>query len=155
MHLQGNRVQSPIFLFRSNGLRKKFFIFVQDMCRLLVILSLVMCCIGLNQADDVAVRSCAEGYDCAVNDCYDSQLSSQHRRNLDIDFASVVCVPSCNTAVSHNVARNSVLRVIHNEVVGRNVAPICRYCTSGCIHRLSLGERAVEYYLYTLCRIRI
>lgn len=121
----------------------------------MVILSLVMCCIGLKRADGNAARSCAEGYDCAVNDCYDSQLSSQHRHNLDIDFASAVCVPSCNTSVSHNFVRNNVLRVIHNEVVGSNVAPVCRYCISGCIHRLSLGERAVEYYLYTLCRIRI
>ncbi|MGN0092006.1 MAG: hypothetical protein ACI35M_02930, partial [Alistipes sp.] len=117
------------------------------MRRFLVILSLVMCCIGLNKTDGNAVRSCAEGYGCAVNDCCDSQLSSQSHRNPDIDFASVACVPSCNTSVSHNVARNNVLRVIHNEVVGRNVAPVCRYCTSGCIHRLSLGERAVEYYL--------
>ncbi len=125
------------------------------MRRFMVILSFVLCCIALHGAESTAAP-CREGtYDCAVGNCYGVQLECQHRYNLNVDTVSPVCVPSCNVATSHASVRHGSMRAMHDEVVGRNVAPVCRYCTHRYIHRLSPGERAAEYYLYALCRIRI
>ena len=125
------------------------------MRRFIDILSFVLCCIGLHDAEST-VAPCREGaYDCAVGNCYDVQLECRNRYNLNIDSVVSLCVPPCNVSASHHAPRYGSMRILHSEVVGRNVAPLCRYCTNRYIHRLSPGERAVEYYLYTLCRIRI
>lgn len=126
------------------------------MRRFVVILAFVLCCIGLNEAECGSIAiSRAESHADAVCNNYDVQLGCQHRYNLNIDYAQTVCVPSCRVSASHSTVRCGSLRLIHTAAVGRGAALLCRYSADHRTNPLSHSARAVEYYLYTLCRIRI
>ena len=126
------------------------------MRRFVVILAFVMCCIGLNEVVcGTGALSRTESHADAVCNNYDAQLACLHRYNLDIDAAPTVCVPSCRVSASHSTVRCGSLRLIHSAVVGRCAAPQCRHRADTPAYPLSFGSRAVEYYLYALCRIRI
>ncbi len=126
------------------------------MRRFVVILAFVLCCIGLNEAEcGTGALSRTESHADAVCNNYDAQLSCQHRYNLNIDYAQTVCVPSCRVSASHTGSRCSSARIIHSVAVGRCAALLGRHSADNPVYPLSLGARAVEYYLYALCRIRI
>ena len=82
------------------------------------------------------------------------QLSCNYHHNIDIEQTSTVAViPSVRTTNS-NISRQSQLRMFHLMKV-ENIRITSNYPTLHFVHRLGNCARAVDFYLYMLCQLRL
>ena len=82
------------------------------------------------------------------------QLSCNYHHNIDIEQTSTIAViPSVRTTNS-NISRQSQLRMFHLMAV-ENIRITSNYPTLHFVHRLGNCARAVDFYLYMLCQLRL
>ena len=86
-------------------------------------------------------------------DTHREQLECCHRHNIDAERTSTVVVPSVRTTLN-TAPRYQQNRTSQNAIVGRSITT-SNYLVSRFIHRLGTCARAVDFYLYTLCRLRL
>lgn len=108
---------------------------------------------ALCAVSDAGALSAGEAASDSVKSRYEEQLSCSHRCNASANEVQRVVVPtgsvrtlSCSSRhLSNGCPSGCDERVgsTHNSK-NRNI-----------VYRLSLGDRAVDYYLYELCRLRI
>lgn len=85
-------------------------------------------------------------------DAHHEQLKCCHRYNIDAERTSTVVVPSVRTA-STTSSRQIQQRTLHFVVAER--FDTTNYPTTIFIHRLGNLPRAVDFYLYILCQLRL
>ena len=116
----------------------------------MTILLLLLGAITIEQAGVVSSNIVAE---CEVVDLHYEQLMCNHRHNIDIERTSTVVLPSVRTTTSGH------LRQAHERivcfVVAEHLATTTNYPVSQFIHRLGNCARAVDFYLYILCQLRL
>lgn len=120
------------------------------MRKLVVILLLVLGAFVLEQADIVPTTTCSE-YE--VIDLYHEQLLCNHRHNIDAERTSSVVVPTVHTTIN-TPSRYQQNRVVNFVALSRSITT-SNYLVTRFIHRLGTCARAVDFYLYTLCRLRL
>ena len=120
------------------------------MRRLVVILLFVLGVYAFEQGNIFPPYTTSE---CEVVDLHHEQLLCNHRYNIDAERTSTIVVPSVRTSVN-STPRYQQNRTLHLAVVGRSLNT-SNYRISLFIHRLGSCARAVDFYLYTLCRLRL
>jgi hypothetical protein len=88
-----------------------------------------------------------------IVDLHKEQFECNHRHNVDAERPSTLVVPSARTTIT-NGPRTHTLRAPHIAVSG-HFYTISKYVVARFIHRLGSLARAVDFYLYTLCRLRL
>ena len=86
------------------------------------------------------------------SDRHNVQLECCHRYNIDAERTSTIVVPSARTAQTTS-SRQAQQRIL-NFVVAERFATT-NYPTTIFIHRLGNLPRAVDFYLYMLCQLRL
>ena len=114
----------------------------------IVLILLGACAFGPN--DLSAAQGVAES---ELLDLHHEQLLCNHRHNIDAERTSTVVVPSVRITLN-NAPRYQQNRTSHDAVEGRNITT-SNYLVSHFIHRLGTCARSVDFYLYTLCRLRL
>ncbi|MBQ2026351.1 MAG: hypothetical protein II214_00430 [Alistipes sp.] len=90
---------------------------------------------------------------CSICDRHHEQLVCNNRHNIDIERTSTISAPSAQTT-SLNIQRHSQQRyqsVANSEArfsIASHSAPIFA-------HRLCAYNRVIDFYLYTLCQLRL
>ena len=120
------------------------------MRRLFTILLFLLGAIACEQAD---VLSDVGTTQCEVVDLHHEQLLCNHRYNIDIERTSTVVIPSVRTITS-NVIRQAQQRALYLIEV-EHLRTITNYPLSHFVHRLGSCARAVDFYLYILCQLRL
>ena len=120
------------------------------MRKLLAILLFILGAIAFKQVDTLSVTTAVE---CEVVDLHHEQLVCNHRYNIDAERTSSVVVPSVRMTVN-NAPRYQQNRHMNLSVIGRSITT-SNYLVTRFIHRLGTCARAVDFYLYTLCRLRL
>lgn len=120
------------------------------MRRLFTILLFLLGAIACEQAD---VLSDVDTTGCEVVDLHHEQLLCNHRYNIDIERTSTVVIPSVRTITS-NVIRQAQQRALYLIEV-EHLRTITNYPLSHFVHRLGSCARAVDFYLYILCQLRL
>ena len=120
------------------------------MRRIFAILMLLLGVFAFERAD---IRPSAEGMACEVVDMHHAQLVCNNRHNIDIEHSASVVVPTI-TSTSSSIARQAQQRLLHFEVVEEQ-RNLTNYPIAHFIHRLGSCARAVDYYLYILCQLRL
>ncbi len=87
-----------------------------------------------------------------ISDTHHEQLECCHRHNIDAERTSTVVVPSVRTTSASSL-RQAQQRIFH-FVVAERIAST-NYPTIRFIHRLGCCARAVDFYLYILCQLRL
>ena len=87
-----------------------------------------------------------------ISDTHNAQLECCHRHNIDAERTSTIVVPSVRTA-STTSSRQAQQRTFHFVVAERFATT--NYPTTLFIHRLGNLPRAVDFYLYILCQLRL
>ena len=103
--------------------------------------------VQMNIAFDSSVSS-AE-----VVDLHREQLRCNHRYNIDAEQTSSVVLPTARSVVSSS-SRQAQQRTLHLIAV-EYARTIINYPVARFIHRLGSCDRAVDYYLYMLCQLRL
>jgi hypothetical protein len=114
------------------------------------ILLLLLGAIACEQAD---ILSNVGATECEVVDLHHEQLLCNHRHNIDIERTSTVVVPSVRTITSNTLrqAQQRALYLIDVESIRATI----NYPVSYFAHRLGNCARAVDFYLYILCQLRL
>lgn len=120
------------------------------MRRLVSMLLFVLGALAFEWADIIPTATTSE---CEVVDLHHEQIVCNHRYNIDAERTSTIVVPSVRTSVTPST-RYQQNRTQHFAVVGRSIAT-SNYLVTRFIHRLGTCARAVDFYLYTLCRLRL
>lgn len=120
------------------------------MRRLVSILFFVLGVFAFEWADIIPTATTSE---CEVVDLHHEQIVCNHRYNIDAERTSTIVVPSVRTSVN-STPRYQQNRTLHLAVVGRSLNT-SNYLVTRFIHRLGTCARAVDFYLYTLCRLRL
>ena len=120
------------------------------MRKMVVILLLALGALVFEQGDIIPITTTSE---CEVVDLHHEQIVCNHRYNIDAERTSTIVVPSVRTSVMPST-RYQQNRTQHFAVVGRSIAT-SNYLVTRFIHRLGTCARAVDFYLYTLCRLRL
>lgn len=81
------------------------------------------------------------------------ELSADYRNNRDAETPSSVVVPSAQIRVV-NGHRTQTYRVPQISATGHYYTT-SNYVVARFIHRLSPYARSVDFYLYTLCQLRL
>ena len=81
------------------------------------------------------------------------QISISHHRYVDADQPSSVVVPTART-ITINGSRTHISRAPQIATTG-HFHTISNYVVAHFVHRLGSLPRAVDFYLYTLCRLRL
>ena len=82
------------------------------------------------------------------------QLSCNYRHNIDIEQTSTVAVIPSVCTITSNISRPAQLRMFHLMAV-ENIRITSNYPTLHFVHRLGNCTRAVDFYLYMLCQLRL
>ncbi len=82
------------------------------------------------------------------------QLSVCTHRNVDAEQPSSVAVVPTARTITINGSRINTLRAPHIAATG-HFHTISHYVVAQFIHRLGSFARAVDFYLYTLCQLRL
>lgn len=85
-------------------------------------------------------------------DTHREQLECCHRHNIDAERTSTVVVPSVRTSQTTS-SRQAQQRIFH--FVATDYTATTNYPTTLFLHRLGTLARAVDYYLYMLCQLRL
>jgi len=109
--------------------------------------------LGAIACGQVEFISAADAVECEVVDLHHEQLLCNHRHNIDIERTSTVMVPSVRTITS-NVLRQAQQRASYMIDVER-LRVVANYPISYFAHRLGSCARAVDFYLYILCQLRL
>lgn len=120
------------------------------MRKLFTILLLLLGAFACEQADIISV---ADAVECEVVDLHHEQLLCNHRHNIDIERTSTVVAPSVRTITS-NTLRQAQQRASYLIGVER-LRTVVNYPVSYFAHRLGSCARAVDFYLYILCQLRL
>lgn len=120
------------------------------MRKLVAILFFVLGVFAFEQTD---IMPTAHSPECEVVDLHHEQLVCNHRYNIDAERTSTIVVPSVRTSVN-SAPRYQQNRALHLAVIGRSLNT-SNYLVSLFVHRLGTCARAVDFYLYTLCRLRL
>lgn len=88
-----------------------------------------------------------------IIDIHHEQIKCCHRYNIDAERTSSVVIPTARTTTS-NISRQGQQRVLHFAVIER-FATNTNYPITLFIHSLGTCARAVDLYLYILCRLRL
>lgn len=124
------------------------------MRRIVAILALLLCCAALQRiVPEDGYGGCAVQCESIVDD-HVQQLACQHRCNHSADTAPRITVPSCSVSfpfLRHGAWR--VLRMAAEDTAAAAFVP--EYPEWLMPPRHVFGSKAVEYYLYALCRMRI
>ena len=90
---------------------------------------------------------------CEIIDLHNEQLVSNHNYNNDAESPSSVVVPSAQIRTV-NGQRTNTYRAPHIATAG-HFYTISNYVVAQYLYRLGSLPRAIDYYLYTLCRLRL
>ena len=120
------------------------------MRRFFTILLLLLGAIACGQVEFISDIAAVE---CEVVDLHHEQLLCNHRHNIDIERTSTVVMPSVRTITS-NVLRQAQQRALYLIEV-EHLRTITNYPLSHFVHRLGCCARAVDFYLYILCQLRL
>lgn len=112
-----------------------------------------MLLLGGFACENVDLRPSGEGAACEVVDMHYAQLVCNNRHNIDIEPSASVVVPAVRTTAS-NISRQAQLRATYLITV-EHLRSLTNYPISHFIHRLGSSNRAVDFYLYTLCQLRL
>ena len=120
------------------------------MRKLWVILLFLIGAVALDRAD---IASQQEQAKCDILDIRIPQLANASHYNIDAERPSSVVVPSVrvstNTSVRYSQSR--LFASLHSEHHQTTI----NYSVARFIHRISQFSRAVDYYLYMLCVLRL
>ena len=120
------------------------------MRKMVVILLLALGALVFEQGDIAPAATTSE---CEVVDLHHEQLVCNHRYNIDAERTSTVVVPSARVTFSSS-PRYQQNRPMNISVVGRSITT-SNYLVTRFIHRLGTCARAVDFYLYMLCQLRL
>lgn len=81
------------------------------------------------------------------------QFDSNYRHNIDAERPLPLVVPSART-ITTNGFRAHTVRTPHIAASG-HFCTTAKYVVARFIHRLGSFVRAVDFYLYTLCQLRL
>ena len=115
--------------------------------------AILMLLLGAFAFERVDLRPSSNGVACEVVDMHHAQLVCNNRHNIDIEHASTIVVPTVTSSTS-NIARQAQQRLLHFEVVEQQ-RTLTKYPATQFIHRLGSCARAVDFYLYILCQLRL
>ena len=120
------------------------------MRKLLIVL---LCFVGIAALDiDGAVSQCAK-IECNVSDLHNEQIVCALRYNVAAERTSSVVIPSARTIAV------STIRYLHPRhsivILSDNYQIINNYSVLRFIHRLGNCARAIDYYLYMFCQLRL
>ena len=90
---------------------------------------------------------------CEICDRHHEQLLCNNRHNIDIERTSTITAPSVQTTTI-NTQRHMQQRNISAANIG-HISVIFNYPVSLFIHRLGSCARAIDFYLYMLCQLRL
>lgn len=119
------------------------------MRKLWVILLFLIGVIALDRVDIASQQECAK---CEVTTCIPQFANASHH-NIDAERPLSVVVPSVRIT-STTSARYSQLRSLVS-LASEHYQTITNYSATRFIHRISPFARAVDYYLYMLCVLRL
>ncbi|MBR2032303.1 MAG: hypothetical protein IKA04_08860 [Alistipes sp.] len=117
------------------------------------LLAILIFCLGVTLFERVDIAPIASGTESEFIDLHHAQLVCNHRHNIDVERTSSVVVPSARTTTS-NIARQTQHRTT-TLVAGGHFLTTTNYPITHFIHRLGSCARAVEFYLYILCQLRL
>ncbi|MBE6212959.1 MAG: hypothetical protein E7129_07470 [Rikenellaceae bacterium] len=120
------------------------------MRRFFTILLLLLGAIACGQVEFISDIAAVE---CEVVDLHHEQLLCNHRHNIDIERTSTVVMPSVRTITSNSL-RQAQQRASYMVDVER-LRIVANYPISYFAHRLGSCARAVDFYLYILCQLRL
>ena len=117
------------------------------------LVAILLFALGAYSIEQVDLSPRATSSECEVADLHHEQLVCNHRYNIDAERTSTVVVPSVRTSVTPS-PRYHQNRTLHLLVAGRSINT-SNYLVALFVHRLGSCARAVDFYLYTLCRLRL
>ena len=119
------------------------------MCKLFFIFLIFL---GVNIFGEGEYAHSSEVANFEITDTHQQQLECCHRHNIDAERTLSVVVPSARTS-STTSSRQAQQRLSNFTVVEHFATT--NYPTIRFIHRLGSCARAVDYYLYILCQLRL
>lgn len=120
----------------------------------MVILALLFCCAALHRIVPEGCSGASEARCESLVDDHMQQLVCQHRCNQSAGTVLRITVPSCSVSspfLRHGAWR--ILRLAADDAAATAFVPL--YPEWQMPPRHLFGAKAVEYYLYALCRMRI
>ena len=121
------------------------------MFKLMIILLTALCStIGLSSGS-YASESSSCGTEEFVSK-YTTQIECEHRYNNTLEHSSTITVPS--TTISYSAARGQQSRVSTATSALHTISARCNYCIQFSLYRTT-SWRVIDYYLYTLCQLRL
>lgn len=134
---------------------------LQNICKIitgvrkaLLILSFLLCCHAMQGllCDEASLREVVR-HD-SIENRSAQQFECMRRCNLDPEMPSAISVPTARQSVTH--VRYGSLRTLQATLCkAKSSFGSYRYGAEHHIHRLSSGSRATDYFLHSLCRLRI
>ena len=121
------------------------------MGKFLTILLFYLCSASFMQSADLSSSAAKSGCE-QIASRYVEQIDCQRQCNNFAHRSEQISIPS--TSVTTAAEKSYQPRV---AVIGDNLHSLCvvnYYCTRFSLYRLC-GRRAIDYYLYTLCRLRL
>jgi hypothetical protein len=120
------------------------------MRRLVAIAFILLGAFACKQLDYSAVQPVAKS---EIVDLHKEQIACNHQNNNDVEQPSQVVVPTAQIRIL-NGQRTNTFRAPHIAATG-HFYTTSKYVVAQFIHRLGSLARAIDFYLYTLCRLRL
>ncbi|MBP3550109.1 MAG: hypothetical protein J6J57_00490 [Alistipes sp.] len=117
------------------------------------LIAILLFVLGIFASEQIDILPQATSSEYEVMDLHHEQLLCNHRYNIDAERTSSVVLPVVPTTINNSL-RYQQNRTLHIAVVGRSIIT-SNYLVTRFIHRLGTCARAVDFYLYTLCRLRL
>ena len=117
------------------------------------LIAIILFLLGATLSERMNVALDSDAASAEVVDMHREQLRCNHRYNIDAEQTSSVVLPTVRTVVS-STSRQAQQRTLHLVAV-EYARAIINYPILRFIHRLGSCDRAVDYYLYMLCRLRL
>lgn len=117
--------------------------------------AIVMFLLGAFAFESIDIAPLVTGRECEVVDMHHEQLVCNNRHNIDIERTTSIVVPSVSVrTASGNFSRQAQQRVLHLLSV-EHLRSATNYPTTQFVLRLGNFARAVDFYLYTFCQLRL
>ena len=120
---------------------------------MLKLIAILLFVLGIFASEQIDILPQATSSEYEVMDLHHEQLICNHRYNVDAERTSSIVLPVVPTTINNSL-RYQQNRTLHIAVVGRSIIT-SNYLVTRFIHRLGTCARAVDFYLYTLCRLRL
>ena len=120
------------------------------MRRLIAIVFALFAVFACVQLDQITERAKTQ---CEAIDLHCEEITCYHNNNVDAEGPSSVMVPSVQTRTINGHRANSyrALQILTTD----HFQTISNYVVVRFIHRVSPFARPIDFYLYTLCRLRL